>query len=67
MPEPAFQCVGFTPRSVGLIVNCGNCKMWIKSKCQDRRLLDELYVESPKFNAYDHIMRDNKGVRIDAK
>lgn len=67
MPEPAFTCVGYTPKATGLNINCGNCKMWAKSKCLDRRLLNELYEESPKFKANEQMMWQNRGIRIDAK
>jgi len=64
MPELAFQCVGFTPREIGLSNNCGNCKSYDGATCLNRELLDELYMESPKGRAMDRMMRDNKGVRI---
>ena len=62
MPKSAFQCVGFTPREPGLIVNCGNCKHYVKEKCEIRELLDELYMESREGRAMDWMMRGNRGV-----
>jgi len=66
--KPAFQCVGFTPRETGLGENCGNCKNWNRKNgeqvCIVRELLDELYAEGTRFNAFDRMMRTNRGVRI---
>ncbi|SDG47891.1 hypothetical protein [Desulfosporosinus hippei] len=63
MAKPAFSCVGYEPMKVGLNPNCGNCKNWI-GKCKVRKILDELYEISPQFNAFDRMMRDNRGVTI---
>jgi len=64
MSKPAFSCVGFEPKEIGLNPNCTNCKNW-NGTCLVRNLLDELYQESPKFDAFNHMMRSNRGVRID--
>ena len=45
--------------------NCGNCKSRNVVTCSVRAELNELYDESPKFKALDHMMRGNRGVRID--
>ncbi|KLU66319.1 hypothetical protein DEAC_c17180 [Desulfosporosinus acididurans] len=62
MGEQAFSCVGFTPKRKGAAVNCGNCENWKNASCSVRAILDELYEESPKFRAYDMMMRTNRGI-----
>ena len=57
------KCIGFEQKKAGLKVNCANCKNW-NGKCLVRNLLDELYQESPKFDAFSHMMRSNRGVRL---
>ncbi|MDA8228736.1 MAG: hypothetical protein M0T74_13765 [Desulfitobacterium hafniense] len=64
MTKPAFSCVGYEPTKAGLNPNCGNCDNY-DGKCKVRKILDELYEISPQFNAFDRMMRGNKGVRID--
>lgn len=64
MTRPAFECVGFEPRKPGLRVNCGNCKNQDRKKCSVQKLLDELYAESSRFRAYDHMMRHNRGIEL---
>lgn len=64
MAEPAFECVGFTPKKKGLLINCGNCKNYDGTTCLVRDELDELYEESPKYRAYDMMMRTNRGVNF---
>ena len=61
LAKPGFSCVGYEPRKAGLNPNCGNCSNWI-GKCKVRKILDELYEISPKFNAFDRMMRGNKGI-----
>lgn len=64
LTKPAFECVGFTPRKISQSPNCGNCMNW-EGKCKVRKILDELYEESSEFKVFNHMMRDNKGVRIE--
>jgi len=46
-------------------VACGNCTCWTGKKCKDEA---ELLAEwEREHGAYEHMMRQNKGVRIDAK
>jgi len=56
------RCVGFEPEAVGCNENCANCKNWDGKKCLVRKLLDELYEESRGFNAFDRMMRGNRGI-----
>lgn len=63
MAEPAFKCVGFTPKK-GLLINCGNCKNYDGTTCLVRVELDELYAEGPKYRAFDRMMRSNKGINF---
>ncbi len=62
MFKPAFECVGFTSREKVVAINCGNCNNWKNSSCSVRAILDELYAESKRFRAFDHMMRENKGI-----
>lgn len=56
------RCVLFTPiESVGTKA-CTNCKRWNGKRCIDEQRLQEMYEESEEFKAFDHMMRDNKGV-----
>jgi len=63
LAKPAFSCVGFESKKVGLRPNCGNCNNW-NGKCKVRKELDELYEISPRFEAFDRMMRGNRGVRM---
>jgi hypothetical protein len=46
-------------------VACANCIRWNGNKC---KVEAELLAEwEKKHGAYEHMMRQNKGVRIDAK
>ena len=56
------RCVGFTPKIKGSAENCANCKRCDGTKCLDKELLNELYEESISFNAFDHMMRGNRGI-----
>ena len=58
-----FNCIGYEHRELGLTPNCANCKNWDKT-CLVRYILDDLYAESRAFNAFDRMMRSNRGVSI---
>jgi len=47
-------------------VNCPGCKHWTGKKCEDESVIRELYEESPKFKALDRMMRQNRGIQIQA-
>ena len=47
-------------------VACGNCRHWSGKKCEDESVIRELYEESPKFKALDRMMRQNRGIQIQA-
>jgi len=63
--KPAFSCIGFEPRKAGLSPNCGNCKHYNGKTCLIKAELDDLYEESRSFEAFDRMMRSNKGIKLD--
>ena len=64
MAKPAFSCVGFESKKVGLSPNCGNCKQYNGKTYLVKTELDELYEESKSFEAFDRMMRQNKGIQF---
>lgn len=64
MAKSAFECVGFTPKDKKVAVNCGNCGNYNGVTCRVRKELDELYEISPRYKAFDRMMRGNRGLSL---
>jgi hypothetical protein len=62
----SMKCWHYEPKNKDDSETCINCHHWGGTKCKDEALLRKRYEESPKFKALDHMMRGNRGVRIDA-
>jgi hypothetical protein len=60
------KCKYFEPIEKGVKENCANCVRWNGKRCRDEAKLLEEYEESKEFKAFDYMMRQNKGVRLDA-
>jgi hypothetical protein len=57
------RCKHYKPIDITDKCNCGNCQKWTGKKCRDEA---ELLAEYDReHGAYDHMMRDNRGVRYD--
>lgn len=59
------KCWHYEPKNKMDKVNCPNCKHWAGTRCRDEQLLIDRYTESNTYKSYDHMMRQNKGVRIE--
>lgn len=59
------KCKYFDPSEEGCKVNCANCKRWTGIKCRKHATILNEYEESESYKVFDHMMRQNKGIRID--
>ncbi|RNC62772.1 MAG: hypothetical protein AWM53_01991 [Candidatus Dichloromethanomonas elyunquensis] len=58
------KCLHYKPIDSKEKVNCINCKRWAGKKCKDEALMLAEYEK--RHGAYEHMMRENKGVMIDS-
>lgn len=57
-----LNCEYFIGIEKGCKENCGNCKKWTGTICEDEQKIIREYQE---LKAFDRMMRENKGVMID--
>jgi len=57
------KCRRFKAKESGSLVNCANCKRWDGTRCKDEVELMTKYENTEKFEIYDRMMRNNKGIR----
>ena len=59
----AMRCKYYEPIDIGGKYNCGNCQKWNGKKCRDEAQL--LAEWDAKHRAYERMMAENKGVRVE--
>lgn len=59
------KCKNYKPIDETANADCTNCKRWAGTRCIGHQTLIQENAEIIKHDSYDHMMRDNKGVRIE--